>query len=49
MSVTDYEIGDLVRWPNGTEGEVYGVDDSDGTLMDACGGWHDADEVELVA
>lgn len=35
-----WAAGDRVLWPNGVEGFVCGVDFSDGTLLDDCGGWH---------
>lgn len=44
-----FKIGDVVLWPNGVEGAVRGIDASDGTLLDHCGGWHAAADVERIA
>lgn len=43
-----FKIGDAVLWPNGVEGEVHGIDANDGTLLDHCGGWHDASDVDRL-
>jgi len=41
-------IGESVIWPNGVEGPIIAIDESDGTLLDHCGGWHDYAEVEAA-
>ena len=44
----EFKIGDTVSWPNGVKGVVMGVDHSDATLLDDCGGWHAMDDVDLI-
>ena len=44
-----WSAGQRVVWPNGVEGAVCGVDFSDGTLLDECGGWHDMADVDVLA
>lgn len=44
----DWSSGDVVVWPNGTVGKVCGVDFSDDTLLDDCGGWHSMNDCDLV-
>lgn len=34
-------LRESVIWPNGVEGPVEGIDESDNTILDHCGGWHD--------
>lgn len=43
-----FKIGDTVLWPNGVEGAVSGINSLDDTLMDHCGGWHRAYDVEKL-
>ena len=45
----EYEIGDVVLWPNGVEGHVCGIDNDEGLLLDGCGGWHDARDVDPIS
>lgn len=44
----DFKVGDLVLWPNGVEGAVAGIDTLDNELLDHCGGWHPAADVERL-
>lgn len=41
----DFNLGDIVLWPNGVQGPVMGVDHSDATLLDHCGAWVAMDDV----
>ena len=43
-----FSIGERVTWPNGVIGPVCGIDTEDDTLLDECGGWISADEVEKL-
>ena len=43
-----WSTSDIVLWPNGVEGRVYGVDWEDNLLMDECGDWFCAEDVDLV-
>lgn len=43
-----FQIGERVLWPNGVEGEVRGIDFSNDTLLDHCGGWHEARNVDKL-
>lgn len=45
---TEFQIGDRVLWPNGVEGRVAAIDASDNTVMDECGGWHKAMDVDFA-
>lgn len=41
-----FSVGDRVLWANGVEGRVAAVDGTQ--IMDECGGWHEADDVEIA-
>lgn len=43
-----FRIGEIVRWPNGTDGPVRGINMDDDTLLDHCGGWISAFEVDKI-
>ena len=48
MSDWEFKLGDIVRWPNGIESAVCGIDNEDATLMDDCGGWIAMVEVDPI-
>lgn len=45
---TTLAVGDFVILPNGCESVVAAIDLDDGQIMDDCGGWHDAREVDPI-
>lgn len=43
-----FGIGERVVWPNGIIGPVAGIDTIDDELLDECGGWHAAADVDKL-
>lgn len=43
-----FAIGERVTWPNGVIGPVCGIDTADDTLLDECGSWIPADDVDKL-
>jgi hypothetical protein len=46
----EFRKGDVVLWPNGVEGVVQGVEQTDTALLllDECGGWIDAYDCDPI-
>lgn len=46
----DYQVGDVVMWPDRTESRIGAIDHDDDMLMRACDGeWISAHDVERAA
>lgn len=46
---TIFSVGEIVRWPNGTESEVRGIDAMDDTLLRFDGAWIAAGDVDKLS
>lgn len=44
----DFTIGDIVLWPNGTEGRVAAIDRNEDELQDESGAWVPAYDVDIL-
>lgn len=42
----DYQVGDTVMWPDGSESRIASIDYNDDVIMDSRGKWHHAYDVE---
>lgn len=42
----DYQVGDTVMWPDGSESRIVSINYEDGAIMDGFGTWHPAYDVE---
>lgn len=42
----DYQVGDTVMWPDGSESRIVSINYEDDAIMDGFGTWHPAYDVE---
>lgn len=48
IAAASFKLGQAILLPNGAASTVAGVDTMDDEILDACGGWHPARDVEAL-